>query len=461
MTDVLTLDRLGSVIEATEIRGLTGQLRDRAIGNVSTDTRTLQAGDAFVALQGKNFDGRAFAAQAAERGAIALVLPEPQEELDLPQFCVADTLQAYQALGRWWRDRFTGPVIGITGSVGKTTTKELIAAVLGLHGPVLKTAANNNNEIGVPKTLLGLNASHRFAAVEMAMRGPGEIAELTRIARPDVGVIVNVGTAHIGRLGSEEAIAAAKCELLAEMDPKQAIAILNADNPLLMETAAKVWSGATIAFGLENGDLKGQILDGNTLEVAGWKLPLPLPGRHNALNYLAALAVARVLEIDWQPLQAGLQVELPGGRSRRWQLPQDIILLDETYNAGLESMVAALNLLQEIPGERRVAVLGTMKELGDRAVALHGRVGEVVRDLGIDRLYVLADEPAAEAIATKATGITSLCLQDRDALSERLAEELRPGDRVLFKASNSVGLDRVVAAVRDRLGGRLERSEPL
>ena len=454
MTDALTLDRLGPIIGATETRGLTDRLRDRAIGNISTDTRTLQAGDAFVALQGKTFDGRAFAAQAAERGAIALVLPEPQEELDLPQFCVADTLRAYQTLGRWWRDRFTGPVIGITGSVGKTTTKELIAAVLGLEGPVLKTAANNNNEIGVPKTLLGLDvATHRYAAIEMAMRGPGEIAELTRIARPDIGVIVNVGTAHIGRLGSETAIAAAKCELLAEMNPETDVAILNADNPLLMETAAKIWSGTTVTFGLENGDLRGQLHDGKTLEVAGWQLPLPLPGRHNALNYLAALAVSRVLGTDWQPLQTGIRVELPGGRSRRWQLPQDILLLDETYNAGLESMVAALQLLQEIPGERRVAVLGTMKELGDRAVALHGRVGEVVRDLGIDRLYVLADEPAAEAIAAKAAGIASLCLRDRDALTERLAEELRPGDRVLFKASNSVGLDRVVAAVRDRLGG--------
>lgn len=455
MTDALTLGQLGPIVAALETRGLTDRLRDRAIGNISTDTRTLQAGDVFVALQGENFDGRAFAPKAAERGALALILPEPQEELDIPQFCVADTLKAYQDVSRWWRDRFPGPVIGITGSVGKTTTKELIAAVLGLRGPVLKTAANYNNEIGVPKTLLGLNSVHRYAAIEMAMRGPGEIAELTRIARPDIGVIVNVGTAHIGRLGSEAAIAAAKCELLAEMDPKTSTAILNADCPLLMETAARVWSGPTVTFGLENGDLRGEVREGNTLAVDGWQLPLPLAGRHNASNYLAALAVARVLGLDWQPLAAGLAVELPGGRSRRWQLPQDIVLLDETYNAGLESMVAALEMLQETPGERRVAVLGTMKELGDRAIALHGRVGEVARDLGIDRLYVLADEPAAEAIAAKANGITSLCLRDRDALIERLLEELRSGDRVLFKASNAVGLDRVVEAVCKGLGGAI------
>ena len=236
------------------------------------------------------------------------------------------------------------------------------------------------------------------------------------------------------------------------MDPQASTAILNADNPLLMETAATVWSGNTITFGLENGDVRGT-LQGDCLEVEGWKLPLPLPGRHNALNYLAALAVARVLEMSWEPLQAGLQVELPGGRSRRWELPQNIVLLDETYNAGFEAMVAALELLRDTAGERRIAVLGTMKELGDRAFDLHGRVGDVVRELAIDRLYVLADEPAAEAMAAKATGIPSLCLPDRDELVERLVEELREGDRVLFKASNSVGLGRVVEAVRDRLGG--------
>ncbi len=452
MTDVLTLGQLGPLVGATDTRGLTGNSGDRAIRTISTDTRTLQPGDVFLALQGENFDGRAFAARAVERGAIALILPEPQEDLPRPQFCVGDPLAAYQKIARWWRDRFDIPVVGITGSVGKTTTKELIAALLGLQGPVLKTEANYNNEVGVPKTLLGLNESHRYAAIEMAMRGPGEIAELARVARPDVGVIVNVGTAHIGRLGSEAAIASAKCELLAEMDPQGCTAILNADNPLLLETAARVWSGPTVTFGLEGGDLQGSLHE-NVLEVDDWRLPLPLPGRHNALNYLAALAVARVLAVSWEPLEAGLQVELPGGRSRRWELPQDILLLDETYNAGFEAMVAALELLRETPGDRRVAVLGTMKELGDRAFDLHGRVGEVVRELGIDRLYVLADESVAEAMAAKAAGVTSLCLRDRDDLTERLVEELRAGDRVLFKASNSVGLGRVVEAVRARLGG--------
>lgn len=223
-------------------------------------------------------------------------------------------LSRLSTLGRWWRDTHAVPVIGVTGSVGKTTTKELIAAVLGIHGNVLKTQDNFNNEIGVPKTLLQLNENHTYAVVEMAMRGKGQIAELTHIARPDIGVITNVGTAHIGLLGSREAIAQAKCELLAEM-PQTGCAVLNADDDLLMKTAAQVWSGKTITFGLTNGDLQGQLIDSQTIELEGVRYP-PLPGRHNALNYLAAIAVARLLRLNTNRLNHGLAVTIPNGQPR-------------------------------------------------------------------------------------------------------------------------------------------------
>lgn len=417
------------------------------ITGVTTDTRNLTSGNLFIALRGHQFDGHQFVEQAIRQGAIAAVVERGQDFGELPVLVVDDTLQAYQALAHWWRNQFKIPVIAITGSVGKTTTKEFIAAVLATQGNVLKTQANYNNEIGVPKTLLELEEHHDFAVIEMGMRGPGEIALLSQIAAPDVAVITNVGTAHIGRLGSEQAIADAKCELLAEM-PTAGIAVLNHDNMRLMETAARVWSGSQVTYGLGAGTIQGQLLDAQTLQVQDHCFPLPLPGAHNALNYLAALAVAQVLGIDWSPLSQGLTVELPSGRSRRYSLPDDILLLDETYNAGLESMLAALDLLHQTPGQRHIAVLGTMKELGDRSVEFHRQVGQKVQALQIDALFTLADEAEAEALAAGAHPVPVQQFDSHDQLTQALQQMLQPGDRVLLKASRSVGLDRVVNRLR-------------
>jgi UDP-N-acetylmuramoyl-tripeptide--D-alanyl-D-alanine ligase len=373
---------------------------------IATDTRTLEGGEVFLALRGDNFDGHQFVAKARDLGAIAAIVDRDwQEELPhFPLLRVDDTLKAYQSIAAWWRDQFSIPIVAVTGSVGKTTVKELIAAVLSTRGNVLKTQYNYNNEIGVPKTLLELSSSHNYAVIEMGMRGLGEIALLSQIARPSIAVITNVGTAHIGRLGSSEAIAQAKCELLAEM-PAESIAILNHDCDRLMASAAKVWQGKTLTYGLEGGDLCGELLNNDTILLDGMELPLPLPGRHNAVNYLAALAVGKVLGIDWEVLKQGLSVQLPEGRARRYDLPQDIVILDETYNAGLESMLAGLRLLADTPGKRRIAVLGTMKELGDRAIEFHRQVGRAARDLHLDALFVFADFEEAAAMAAGAAGL--------------------------------------------------------
>ena len=292
----------------------------------------------------------------------------------------------------------------------------------------------------------------------MGMRGSGEIALLSQIARPTVAVITNVGTAHIGRLGSEEAIAQAKCELLAEM-PADSIAILNHDCDRLIATAVQVWQGKTLTYGLEGGDFCGELLNNDTMSVEGVQLPLPLQGRHNALNYLAALAVGKVLGIDWEVLKPGLSVQLPDGRARRYDLPQDIVILDETYNAGLESMLAALRLLADTPGKRRIAVLGTMKELGDRSIEFHRQVARAARELNLDALFVFADFEEAAAMAAGAAGLPFLDVEDiarensREDLAKDLIEFVTPGDRILFKASHSVELNRVVEKVRADLGG--------
>ncbi|HEY9908785.1 MAG TPA: UDP-N-acetylmuramoyl-tripeptide--D-alanyl-D-alanine ligase, partial [Thermosynechococcaceae cyanobacterium] len=416
---------------------------------ITTDTRSLKPGQIYLALRGENFDGHQFVAAAIAQGAVAAIVDTPVGS-DLPLLQVAHTLQSYQAIAHWWRNQFTIPVIAITGSVGKTTTKELIAAVLAHTGAaVLKTQANYNNEIGVPKTLLELDAHHAFAVIEMGMRGRGEIALLSQIARPDIAVITNVGTAHIGRLGSEQAIAEAKCELLSEM-PRSSTAILNHDNERLRKTAATVWQGKTLTYGLEGGDLHGEFSVPDRLKLSGLELTVPLPGEHNALNYLAALAVAQSLGIDWASLSQGLTIELPAGRARRDELPQDVVILDETYNAGLESMLAALQLLSQTPGKRHIAILGTMKELGDRSLEFHRQVGEQTKALALDHLLILAETAEAEALALGADPLVSECFTDPTAVVDRLQALVQPGDRLLFKASRAVGLDRVVHEFRSR-----------
>ncbi|MGK7914052.1 MAG: UDP-N-acetylmuramoyl-tripeptide--D-alanyl-D-alanine ligase [Prochloraceae cyanobacterium] len=449
MSFKIALNQLSKIIEA-DVVNLSTETEKQIVLGIATDSRNIEKGELFLALQGKNFDGHNFLEMAVEKGAIALITSRESSvnsPKDIPQLRVKNTLETYQQIARWWRSQFSIPIIAITGSVGKTTTKELIAAVLSTQGEVLKTEANYNNEIGVPKTLLKLHSEHKYAVIEMAMRASGEIALLTKIACPTIGVITNVGTAHIGRLGSEAAIARAKCELLAEM-PNSGVAILNHDNRRLMKVAATVWQGETVTYGLEGGDLWGELIDSQTLRVEGLDLPLPMPGRHNASNYLAALAVAKVVNVDYTPLAKGLSVNLPQGRSRRYQLPNDVMLLDETYNASLESTIAALQLLVEIPGKRHLAVLGTMKELGSRSAQLHRQVGETVKQLGVDLLFILVDEAETEEMAVGAAGVASECFSSGEQLVKRLQELVKPGDRILFKASNSVGLDRVVEKFR-------------
>ncbi len=465
----VTLTQLAEVIAAKPPLNLSDAALASVFSGITTDTRSLKPGEVFVALRGEKFDGHEFVPVAIEKGALAAIVDfrfdiskckiQNYEFLDaagtevVPLLQVEDTLQAYQKIASWWRKQFNIPVIAVTGSVGKTTTKELIAAVLATQGNVLKTQANYNNEIGVPKTLLELGQEHDYAVIEMAMRGPGEIALLAQLACPTIGTIVNVGTAHIGRLGSEEAIAKAKCELLAEMSPTS-VAILNHDNSRLIATAATVWQGQTLTYGLEGGDLQGKLLDNGQpqepplLYVEGVQLPLPLPGRHNASNFMAALAVAKILQIDWSFLTGGLAINLPAGRSQRYELPNDVVILDETYNAGLESMVASLHLLAQTPGLRHIAVLGSMKELGDRSLEFHSSVGATVRQLNLDALLILIDSADAEAIADGADGIPVECFSTHADVVGRLKEFVQPGDRLLFKASHSVGLDRVVNQFR-------------
>ncbi|NES98982.1 MAG: UDP-N-acetylmuramoyl-tripeptide--D-alanyl-D-alanine ligase [Sphaerospermopsis sp. SIO1G1] len=446
MPSLASLFQLQDILSAVPLN-LSSSALTQTICGIQTDTRTLQPGEVFLALRGQKFDGHEFIPTAIEKGAVAAIVDYAYDNPGYPVLQVNNTLKAYQEIAKWWRKTFTIPIIGVTGSVGKTTTKELIAAVLGTQGKVHKTYKNFNNEIGVSTTLLELDRTADFAVIEMAMRGKGQIAELTEIAQPDIGVITNVGTAHIELLGSEKAIAEAKCELLAEM-PQDGVAILNYDNPLLMQTSQKFWSGKVISYGFLGGDIQGNLISNDMIEVGGMNLRLPLPGRHNASNYLAALAVAQVLGIDWKKLENGVMVNMPGGRSQKFNLPNDVVILDETYNAAPEAMIAALQLLADTPGKRKIAVLGAMKELGSRSLDLHQQVGEMVEKLNLDGLLVLVDGQDAKMIADSAKGICCECFTTHDDLLARLKTYIKSGDRLLFKAAHSVGLDQVVNQLR-------------
>ena len=449
---------------------------DQRLASISTDSRRLTAGALFVPLVGESFDGHQFLPQAVAGGCLAVVAaPERlsagqrQALLDSARssgcqlWWVDDTQLAYQQLGHAWRQSLTAPVVAVTGSAGKTTTRELIRAVLAPLGPVLASRGNENNDIGVPLTLLQAGPEHRAVVVEMGMRGLGEIERLSRCTAPDVAVITNIGTAHIGRLGSREAIATAKCEITACLRPGGLI-VIPAGDPLLEAALAAAWQGRVCRVALDgdelaNGtpapDLLGTVVDGQGwLELAdGSQVPLPLPGRHNARNLLLALAVARELGVDLADL-ADLAVELPGGRCRRQNLA-GITLLDETYNASPEAVLAALELLAREPlasGGRRFAVLGTMLELGHQSLELHQRVARRAAELGLDGLVVVDGGQEGAAMIEAAAPMDRLQRVDTPAEAlDALAPWLSPGDALLLKASRGVALERLIPLLEAQL----------
>ena len=430
--------------------------------SISTDSRALQPGDLFIPLKGERFDGHDFLDAAVSVGVAAAIvsmhwsgyIPE-----QLAVLAVDDTLSAYQRIALAWRRQLQQPVIAVTGSAGKTTTRELIKACLAPLGRVEASVGNENNDIGVPRTVLRSQAGDGALVLEMGMRGLGEIERLSVCAEPDVAVITNIGTAHIGRLGSREAIATAKCEITAAL-PSHGLVVIPAGDRRLETALAQVWQGRICrvaiagddrAHGTPSADLLGR-LEGTQLHVeqAGRSrctLPSPLEGRHNARNLLLALAVAFEQGISAADL-AALEVTLPGGRSRRLQLTgafDGVTVLDETYNASPEAMLASLEVLQQ-QGGRRFAVLGTMLELGEQSESLHFEVGRRAAQLGLDGLVVLADGAAARAMVQGAAPLAQLVqVQSPEEAAEPLRRWLQAGDHLLLKASRGVALERLIA----------------
>jgi UDP-N-acetylmuramoyl-tripeptide--D-alanyl-D-alanine ligase len=432
---------------------------------VSTDTRAAAAGALFVALRGERFDGHAFLADAARAGAAAAVVSEAGAAAGLPRLLVADTLAALGAVAGHHRRRFDLPVVAVTGSNGKTTTREMVAAILATRGPVLKTEGNLNNEVGLPLTLLGLTAEHQAAVLELGMSHPGEIARLTALARPQVGLVTNAAAAHLAGLGSIDGVADAKAELYLGL-PEGGVAVANADDPRMLRRAQA--SGRrllTFAAGRQRrGDVV--VLEVLAQDATGLRfllgvgqreleVTLPLVGAHNALNAAAAACAAIALGCSDREIVRGLAAVRPVGRRLRLErLASGALLVDDCYNANPLSMRAALATLADLAraeGGRPLAALGDMLELGAEEAALHREVGAAAAAAGLARLLAFGPrslETVAGAVAAGLPPERSFHTEDLAALAAATRAALSAGDVLLVKGSRGMKLERLVEALR-------------
>ena len=426
---------------------------DRAFNGVSTDTRTLRHGELFVALQGPNFDGCDYVGQAHDKGAAGALVPRLVDD-GIAQIAVDDSRRALGALGAAWRQQLSPIVVGITGSNGKTTLKELTAACLATAAPTLATQGNLNNDIGMPLMLTRIEDHHRFAVLEMGANHVGEIAYLTALARPDIVAITNAGDAHLEGFGSRDGVARGKGEILrGETRPK--VAILNADDRYFEYWSKLVEDTQLITFGIDaNADVYASNIaaaNGGSrfdLHLPGGEIDvtLALSGRHNVRNACAAAAIATAVGIDIADIKSGLESVQPvEGRLRRLAGIGGTTIYDDSYNANPVSVVAAAEFLAALPGDNLI-VLGDMGELGDDAARLHAETGAKVRDAGVPRLLATGE---LSRNTVEAFGEGASWHADIDDLAAQLKSELVEGMNVLVKGSRFMRMERVVDALRD------------
>ena len=476
MTMMMTLQQVVAALATSDAAQCAGEM-ETAFAAVSTDTRKIKTGDLFVALRGPNFDGHQFVAQARASGAVAAVVDHPLDDA-LPQVVVADTRLALGRLGAYWRRRFTPTVVGVTGSNGKTTVKEMLASILtanmeqsGTHpGTVLATDGNLNNDIGVPLMLLRLNPQqHGCAVIEMGASHPGEIEYLSALVQPDVALITNAGSAHIeGFGGTVEHVARAKGEIWMGLK-ESGTAVINTDDTYADYWRELVGERPTLTFGMAPGS-DVALGDGGvqwTLEHGCFKshfviqtshgsveISMSLAGRHNVMNALAATAAALAAGATLAAVQSGLNAMRPvKGRLQPKVALAGQLLIDDSYNANPQSMNAAVDVLVQSPGQT-LLVMGDMGELGEQAASLHHQVGARAQQLGVTRL--LATGPLCRE-AVRGFGPAALWFETQSELIAELSALLMQDEyrhvAVLVKGSRSAAMERVVEAVQLQ-GGR-------
>ena len=460
------------VLAATNAKVHSGKLRGNdAIPKITTDTRKIETGDLFIALRGENFDGAEFAADALQKGASAVLVGAPlsksvEKALKNAKgavLTVSDTLAAYQAIAHAWRMKFGVPVVAITGSNGKTTTKDLTAAVLSARGMVCRTAANYNNEVGLPLTLLGMTGGDVAAVVEIGMRGLGQIAALVPVAAPSIGIVTNVCEVHMELLGSIENIAKAKAELVQAI-PAGGTVILNADDARVAAMRSLAADGVRVlTYGIgADADVRAEALrltsDGSQFMVT-WNnerhdYSIPLAGRHNVSNALAALAAGFVLGYTPQEMQTGLrQLAVTKMRYEVHEVGA-WTFINDAYNASPSSMAAALETTANLYEGRKIAVLGDMLELGDAAEEAHRRIGRRVAELGFAALVTYGPQSRWIHTAAEAAGCP-VCrhAETHEAAAEHLRTLLRDEDTVLFKGSRGMKMEAVIALLTGEEAG--------
>ncbi len=448
------LSEILQIVDGQLIKGDT----ELTVSGISTDTRKIKQGDLFLALKGERFNGHQFLNEAVKAGASALLVMEDTDlDCGAPVIRTDDTLAAFGAIARFHRKRFKVPVIGITGSNGKTTTKDLVAAVLSQKYTVVKTEANFNNEIGLPLTLLGIDQKTEAVVVEMGMRGIGQIHNLATIAEPGIGIITNIGQAHLELLGSEANIAKAKAELIESL-PTGGIAILNGDDPWIRQMpipsrVRPIWFGLThpeLGYRAELDEVNG---DGTLFQVCGegekHQIFLPLPGRLNVYNALAAVVTGRILGLSFPEIWDGLSAPAMTGRRLKVFNHNQLRIIDDTYNASPASVKAAIEVLCQTAGRgRKIAVLADMLELGEASTGSHWEIGEYAANLGVD--YLLAYGNFAEKYADGFNSITpgkAEYFSNKPELIRILKDLARPGDSILVKGSRGMKMEEVVEAL--------------
>jgi UDP-N-acetylmuramoyl-tripeptide--D-alanyl-D-alanine ligase len=417
-----------------------------SFSEVSTDTRTLQKGALFIALVGPNFDGHNFLQAAYERGAAAAIVSRHIDNIPLPLFQVADTRLALGQLAKLWRQQFSIPVIALTGSCGKTTTKAMLASILSLSGETLVTEGTLNNDIGVPLTLLRLNEKHKFAVIEIGTNHFGEIAYSTDIAQPTIAAILNAGPGHLEFFKDVAGVAREKAEIYTSAET----AVINTDdefadywkkrvNNQIITTSTKkysdVWASdiAYPSFTLNMGTQSAHIT-------------LPILGEHNISNALAAAAMVKTLHIPIETIKAGLEAFLPvEKRLIQYKTWNGAELIDDTYNANPSSFLAALNILRTFPAEEKMVIMGDMGELGSQSEYYHREIGEKAKEYGIQHFYAVG---RLSQLAAEAFGVNGYHFPDQSALIDAVRQRVYPGMVVLVKGSKSARMGNVVAGLK-------------